>query len=190
MFLNPTVILALLFLAGTTLVVARRIQQRVGIPWSTEIRADTEHGVLPHVPLMVDDELQLVGKPDYIVRRGADLIPIEVKPLRRAKRPYESDIYQLLAYCLLIERTYGKRPPYGLLRYATQTFRIDYDDDMAASVIEIVMQMHTLHDAVDVPRNHNSVTRCRGCGFWQQCEQSLVVVEDYADVTTDSSQST
>lgn len=177
MLLNPTVVLALLFLAGTTLVVARRIQQRVGIPWSSDIRADAD-GALPHVPMMVDDELQLVGKPDYIVRRGADLIPVEVKPLRRAKRPYESDIYQLLAYCLLIERTYGKRPPYGLLRYATQTFRIDYDDDMAAGVIDIVMHMHTLHDEADVPRSHNSVSRCRGCGFWQQCEQSLVVVED------------
>ncbi|MFZ9857853.1 MAG: CRISPR-associated protein Cas4 [Roseiflexaceae bacterium] len=177
MILNPTIILALLFLAGTTLMVARRIQQRVGIPWSHDIRADAD-GALPHVPLLVDDELQLVGKPDYIVRRGADLIPVEVKPLRRAKRPYESDIYQLLAYCLLIERTYGNRPPYGLLRYATQTFRIDYDDDMAASVIDIVMQMHHLHDTQDVPRNHNSVMRCRGCGFWQKCDQSLVLQEE------------
>jgi CRISPR-associated exonuclease Cas4 len=177
MILSPTIVLALLFLAGTALVVARRIQQRVGIPWSHDIRAD-DAGALPTVPLMIDDELQLVGKPDYIVRRGADLVPVEVKPLRRATRPYESDIYQLLAYCLLIERTYGQRPPYGLLRYATRTFRIDYDDDMAASVIDIVMQMHTLHDVRDVPRSHNSVTRCRSCGFWQQCDQSLVVLEE------------
>lgn len=177
MILDPTIILALVFLAGTTFVVARRIQKHVGIPWSHDIRADVD-GALSHIPLMVDDELQLVGKPDYIIKRGAHLIPIEVKPLRRAKRPFESDIYQLLAYCLLIERTYGRRPPYGLLRYATQTFRIDYDDDMAASVIDIIMQMHVLHDESDVERNHNSVSRCRGCGFWQKCEQSLVVIED------------
>lgn len=177
MLLSPTIVLALLFVAGSVFVFARRIQRRVGVPWSDEIHADVV-GALPQVPLLIDDELQLIGKPDYIVRRGRDLIPVEVKPLRRAKRPYESDIYQLMAYCLLMERTYGQRPPYGLLRYATHTFRIDYDDDMAATVIDVVTHMHALHDAVDVPRQHNSITRCRGCGFWQQCDQSLVLREE------------
>lgn len=175
--LTPTVILALLLVAGATFITARRIQMRVGIPWSHDIRADAD-GALPQVPLMVDDTLQLVGKPDYVIRRGDFLIPVEVKPLRRAKRPHTSDIYQLMAYCLLIEQTYGKQPPYGLLRYANHTFRIDYDDDMADTVREIVGQMHELHDAPDVARNHNSVTRCRGCGFWRQCDQSLFYEEE------------
>lgn len=184
MILNPTVILALLFLAGTTLYVAQRLTQRVGLPWSHAISADTTDTGLAHVPLLVDDTLQLVGKPDYIVRRGGHFIPVEVKPLRKAKRPYESDIYQLMAYCLLIERTYGKRPPYGLLRYANHTFRIDYDDDMADDIIQIVLQMHDLHDVDEVQRNHNSITRCRGCGFWRQCTQSLINLEDETDAPT------
>lgn len=188
--LTPTVVLALLFLAGTTLVVAQRIGRNVGIPWSHDIHADGD-GSLPTVPLMVDHTLGLIGKPDYIIRRGRDIIPVEVKPLRRAKRPYESDIYQLLAYCILIEQTYGKRPPYALLRYANHTFRIDYDDDVEAEVRDIIAQMHEAqYQADEVARNHQSVTRCRGCGFWQQCSQSLVNLEDEADVTTDSYQST
>lgn len=185
MVFDPTTILALLFLAGTTLVVSRRISTRVGIPWSHEINADD--GALPAVELMIDDTLGLVGRPDYIVRRGRHLIPVEVKPSRRAKRPYESDIYQLLAYCLLLESTTGQRPPYGLLRYANHTFRIDYDDEVEAEVRAIVAQMHerAQYDP-DVARNHNSITRCRGCGFWQQCDQSLVNLEDETDATTNS----
>lgn len=190
MILNPTVILALLFLAGTTLFVAKRLQQRVGLPWSHDISADTTETGLAHIPLLIDDTLQLVGKPDYIVRRGSHFIPVEVKPLRKAKRPYTSDIYQLMAYCVLIERTYGKPPPYGLLRYANHTFRIDYDNEMAESVIQIVFQMHDMHDVDEVHRNHNSITRCRGCGFWKQCTQSLITPEDETDASTYSYQST
>ncbi len=189
MAFNPTVILALLFLAGTTLVLSRRISEQIGIPWSREIHAD-EGGALPDIPLMVDDALGLVGRPDYLLHRGAHIIPVEVKPLRRAKRPYASDIYQLMAYCLLVEHTYGQRPPYGLLRYATHTFRIDYDDDMATEVRAIVMQMHDAHDSITIDRNHQSITRCRGCGFWQQCDQSLVLVEDDTHAPTNSYQST
>ena len=33
---------------------------------------------------------------------------------------------QLAAYCLLVEETIGAAPPYGLLRYAERTFRLDY----------------------------------------------------------------
>jgi hypothetical protein len=69
-----------------------------------------------------------MGKPDYLLQRREGLIPVEVRPTRRAKQPYESDMMQLAAYCLLVEVCLGERPPYGLLRYANHTFRIDYDD--------------------------------------------------------------
>ena len=63
----------------------------------------------------------LTGKPDYLLDVRGNTIPVEVKPRRRAPRPYESDLMQLAAYCLLVEETIGTAPPYGLLRYAERT---------------------------------------------------------------------
>jgi hypothetical protein len=57
----------------------------------------------------------LAGKPDYILRRREGLIPVEVKPGRRAHSPFQADVMQLAAYCLLVEESSGQAPPYGLL---------------------------------------------------------------------------
>src|SRR5437763_1640343 len=56
----------------------------------------------------------LTGKPDYILQGRDGVIPVEVKPLRQAEQPYESDILQLAAYCLLLEEAWDETPPYGL----------------------------------------------------------------------------
>ena len=41
-----------------------------------------------------------------------------------------SHIYQLASYCLLVEKTYGKRPPYGIIHYKDQDFAIDYTQEL------------------------------------------------------------
>ena len=66
--------------------------------------------------LLVSEEWDLQGKPDYIFKKWFrnQYIPLEIKS-GKAKEdwPHEGDLMQLLAYFILVEEAYGTRPPYG-----------------------------------------------------------------------------
>jgi CRISPR-associated exonuclease Cas4 len=97
-----------------------------------------------------------------------------VKPGRRASQPYDSDLMQLAAYCLLVEETTGRAPPYGLLRYAEATFRLDYTPALRERLLDILDEMHELLEADDAERSHDDPRRCAGCGFRSSCVDTLV----------------
>lgn len=165
-----TVGLALLALALLLLIWAVRMRATTGLPWAPVVYRDTDSW-RPERPLMARN-LGLVGKPDYLMQVRGRLIPVEVKPSRMASQPYESDLMQLAAYCLLVEETTGEAPPYGLLRYAERTFRLRYTSQVRADVLVLLDNMRAaLDDQCD--RNHDDHFRCRGCGFFDQCDQAL-----------------
>jgi len=121
-------LVALIMVSGLSYLLwarSRAARRETGLPEGEVVYADTE-GWEACRPLYAS-RWGLAGKPDYIVRSGGNMIPVEVKPCRRAEHPYEGDVLQLAAYCLLVEETTGQRPPYGLLRYAERSFRIPYD---------------------------------------------------------------
>jgi CRISPR-associated exonuclease Cas4 len=163
--------LALLLLALLVLIWALRLRQSTGLPWAPVLYRDTG-GSVPEKPLMAR-RLGLVGKPDYLLELRGHTIPIEVKPGRRAPRPYESDLMQLAAYCVLVEETSGAAPPYGLLRYAEQTFRLDYTEQVRDRVLDLLEQMREDLDLPDCERSHDDERRCQGCGFFEECDQAL-----------------
>ena len=154
--------------------IAQRTRQQTGLPWATTLASDV-NDALPNQETLIAHEYGLLGKPDYLLKRREGIIPVEVKPTRRATQPYESDMMQLAAYCLLVETCLGTRPPYGLLRYANHTFRIDYDDTLRDDILTVVAAMHTARQQSDGDRNHQTRSRCRGCGFATQCDQSLFI---------------
>lgn len=124
---------------------------------------------------LVSPKYQLVGKPDYILRTSTGIVPVEVKPLRKAAQPYLSDVMQLAAYCLLIEEVTGTPPPYGLLRYASQTFRIEWDAQLREDLLQILDEMRdlqnwpvALHQEMPLPQ-HDMTSRCEACGFQYVC---------------------
>lgn len=162
----------LLALATILLVAALRLRRATGIPWAQVQMADTGGWQQIDQPLL-SHQFGLVGKPDYVIETRAGLVPIEVKPSRRATTPYESDLMQLAAYCLLLEETTGQPPRYGLLRYAEHTFRLPYTADLRADVLALLDEMRRDHAAPDVPRSHDQAARCRGCGFFVQCDDRL-----------------
>jgi CRISPR-associated exonuclease Cas4 len=162
----------LLALAAATLILALRTRARTGLPWAP-IRADDARGGRSLERPLVARRYGLSGKPDYIIERGGRQIPIEVKPGRRAPQPYESDLMQLAAYCLLIEETSGQAPPYGILRYAEESFRLTYTPAVRGELLAILDEMRDLLDAEDADRSHSDPRRCAGCGFADQCEESL-----------------
>jgi CRISPR-associated exonuclease Cas4 len=122
---------------------------------------------------LVSRRYGLTGKPDYLIERGGASIPVEVKPGRRAAEPYDSDLMQLAAYCLLVEETTGRAPPYGLLRYAESSFRLTYTPSVRERLLAILDEMHDLLEADDAARSHDDPRRCAGCGFRASCAESL-----------------
>jgi len=92
-----------------------RQRRSAGLPGGRVIYNDTRGWGALEKPL-IDEALGLTGKPDYLVREHGRIIPVEVKTGRTPESPYDGHIFQVAAYCLLVEKTYGKRPPYGIIR--------------------------------------------------------------------------
>lgn len=161
----------LLIVAVLLLFAALRLRRSTGIPWARVRTSDTGWRELER-PLLAH-RYGLVGKPDYVLETRAGIVPVEVKPSRRAPEPYQSDLMQLAAYCLLIEETSGEAPPYGLLRYAEQTFRVPYTDALRADLIALLDALRADRSADDVPRSHDQAARCRSCGFYAMCDDRL-----------------
>jgi CRISPR-associated exonuclease Cas4 len=164
--------LPLLLLALLALWLGLRLRRRTGLPWARVVTQDMAGRALER-PLFAR-RYGLTGRPDYLIERRGVLIPVEVKPGRRASRPYASDLMQLAAYCLLVEETSGHAPPYGLLRYAEHTFRLDYTPVVRDELLDILDEMRVALDAPDCSRSHNDPRRCAGCGFALQCDESLI----------------
>lgn len=168
--------LALLLLALLAGLWALRLRRSTGLPWAPVVYQDTG-GRAPEKPLIAR-RLGLVGKPDYLIEVRGRSVPVEVKPGRRAARPYESDLMQLAAYCVLVEETSGVAPPYGLLRYAEQTFRLDYTVQTRENLLAILDEMRGALGAENCDRSHDDPRRCAGCGFFEQCEQALELEQE------------
>jgi CRISPR-associated exonuclease Cas4 len=162
-----SLLLALVFLWQ-----ARRRRKALGLPAGRIIYADTRSWGPVEAPLY-DAELKLTGRPDYLVEEGGAIIPVEVKSSRVVSAPFDAHIFQLAAYCLLVQRRFGKRPPYGILHYPNRTFAIDYTPQLEAALLELVAEMHTRERRTDLQRSHQAPERCRGCGYRSICDQSL-----------------
>jgi CRISPR-associated exonuclease Cas4 len=166
------IILALLLLWE-----ARRRRKSAGIPGGRLIYTDTRAWGPTEKPLF-DPGTGLVGKPDYLVEKGDHIIPVEVKSSSVAEGPYDSHIYQLAAYCLLVERAMGKRPLYGILHYtgrskAGRSYAIDYTPALEAAFLDLLEEIRAHDRRRDVDRSHESSTRCGGCGYRSICDQRL-----------------
>ena len=175
--MGVTVGLALLLLAALVWVWGLRLRRKTGLPWAPVIAQDTRGRALEK-PLFAR-RIGLTGKPDYLLDVRGNTIPVEVKPRRRAPRPYESDLMQLAAYCLLVEEAIGAAPPYGLLRYAERTFRLDYTQQVRDELLALLDEMRAALGEPDCDRSHDDPARCRGCGFFEQCDEALERDQSY-----------
>ena len=161
------IILALIFFWQSD-----RQKSEAGLPGGRVIYTDTRAWGVVEKPL-VYFELGLTGKPDYLVEREGTIIPVEVKSGRTPAAPYDSHIFQVAAYCLLVEKTYGKRPPYGIIHYPGRDFAIDYTRQLESSLLDQLAEIKRDEVRTNVPRSHEDAARCRGCGFRKICDQSL-----------------
>ena len=139
------------------------------------VASDT--GVVPP-QLLRDPRLGLYGKPDYILAQGAGdgrrLIPMELKPRRRASRLYESDEIQLGVYLLTARATYGRQAAdFGFVRYAAKTFRVELTAALERRVLAVAASIRAGRTAPLIHRSHNVPARCAGCAMRHNCTESL-----------------
>jgi CRISPR-associated exonuclease Cas4 len=136
-------------------------------------RRDRRNGTLVAVDRARATELasrryRLVGRPDALRRRSdGTVVPVEVK--RRtapARGPLDSHVVQVWAYCLLVEETSGRPPPYGLLRYADAEFRIPWDADARGALLGLRAELDRPYDG----RARPSPARCARCPWRNGCD--------------------
>lgn len=164
--------LALLFLAFIFFFQSDRQQKSAGLPGGRVVYTDTHGWGRVEKPLFYA-ALELTGKPDYLIEKNGQMIPVEVKSGRAPEAPYDSHIFQLASYCLLVEKTYGKRPPYGIIHYENRDFAIDYTHELETALIELLADMKEDDVRREVSRSHEQPARCKRCGFRNVCDQSL-----------------
>lgn len=115
--------------------------------------------------------LQLVGRPDRIVRRGGTYVPEEWKSARRVSHGHR---LQLGTYFLLIEEGYGVRPPFGVVVLGDGT-RVEVRNSHAlrSEVLSVAAKIRerraklTQPVLVDQPAD-----KCRKCGQRVNCGQA------------------
>ena len=167
----PALIFSLLILGVLLSLASRRRLKGLGIPAGRLISLDTSR-LKPVTEPLYDPDLGLTGRPDYLVQRGRSRIPVEVKSGHAPKNPHRSHVLQLAAYCLLVEITMGKRPPYGILKYTDSAYKLPYNNALQQ---DLIITLEALRNAQDSSpdRSHNSPGRCQACGYLSSCDQSL-----------------
>ena len=151
---------------------ADRKRKQAGLPGGRVIYTDMGKWGEVQKPLY-HAGYRLTGKPDYLVKQKGKIIPVEVKSSNAPQAPYDSHIYQLASYCLLVHKTTGKRPPYGIIHYRNKDFAIDYTPALESALMDTLAEMRRDERRKEVHCSHRSAARCRGCGYRKICDESL-----------------
>jgi CRISPR-associated exonuclease Cas4 len=164
--------LILFVLAVFLLWISSRQCKQSGLPGGRIIYTDTRAWGEVEKPLY-DAQLGLTGKPDYLVEQNGQIIPVEVKSGRAPDAPYDSHIFQVAAYCLLVQRGMGKRPPYGIIHYSDRDFAVDYTSELENRLLDTLAEIRRDEVRTSVARSHESAARCNRCGYRDLCDQKL-----------------
>ncbi|MBN1861714.1 MAG: Dna2/Cas4 domain-containing protein [Candidatus Thermoplasmatota archaeon] len=159
-------IAALFFLAYAAQVrsAVRREKRSYGVPDGIILYSDLN---VPAAPLF-SPRLRLSGKPDYIIQRQDQYIPVEVKSGRGA-HPHHSQVLQLATYCQLLEDVSGVFVPEGILVFNHTPHRIPFDPGLRFELESVINTMRVCLRTGRVQRNHQDPRRCQRCSMKQYC---------------------
>lgn len=116
---------------------------------------------------------KISGKPDYIVKQNKSLIPVELKTGNHIK-PQKNHIFQIAAYCHLIEQKYGGFVPYGILVYNnTHQYKIPFDPRIRFELESTIKEMRYRLKTGKIIRNHNDIKRCKACSMRIYCDLKI-----------------
>lgn len=147
---------------------ARGLRKRFGIPEGQVVYSDLDRPAHS----LFSSRHGIAGKPDYIVRDGRQMIPVEVKS-SQARQPHRSHMLKLAAYCLLVEENYHTRVPYGILVYQGRQHQVHFDDSLRRDLHQHLEGMRARLRDGSARRNHEQKGRCAHCRFREVCGQAL-----------------
>ena len=160
------------FLATVLFIFSHRLQRSAGMPTGRVVYSDPNLWGKVEQPLY-DPQLNLTGRPDYLVSQSDKMIPVEVKSGWAPNSPREGHIFQLAAYCLLVERAWHQRPSQGLLHYRNRTFAVDYTRELENRLLDLIVDIRRQEQASEAERSHAEPARCARCGYRDICDQRL-----------------
>jgi len=168
---------SLLLMIGAIVLLAYAIRMRsmvrtekryCGVPDGLILYSDLN---VPAAPLF-SKRFRLTGKPDYIVRKADQLIPVEVKT-GQGPYPHQSQVLQLAAYCQILEDTSGGFIPEGILVYNTVPYTIAFDPKLRFELESVMKTMRESLRSGATQRNHDEPRRCRHCSMRRYCTDTV-----------------
>jgi CRISPR/Cas system-associated exonuclease Cas4 (RecB family) len=124
--------------------------------------------------MLNDPAIGLRGRPDYLIREAAGLVPVEIKPMRAATTLYESDRVQIGAYLLLVRAAYPTTfAGYGRVRYRATTFVVHLDPELESLCTRTAASVRAARRATNVHRTHTLAAKCRTCAMRPACSEAL-----------------
>ena len=152
---------------------SRRWQKESGLPDGSVIYAD-DGTWFQNDEVLTDPGLRLAGKPDYLVEQADGcIVPVEIKSGPAPDLPWPGHVMQLIAYCRLVEASYGIRPTHGILQYKDRAFSVAYTETLEQDLLDTMLDMNRDQRATAVDRDHQDPRRCTSCGYRERCDQSL-----------------
>ena len=116
---------------------------------------------------------RITGKPDYIIQKDNCFIPVEIKTGRQYS-PQKNHVFQLAAYCHLLEENYGCFVPYGILVYGSnKQYKIPFDPKIRYELESVIKKMRILLKNKNFVRNHNDSNKCINCSMRVYCKNKL-----------------
>lgn len=149
-------------------------EPRHGVPGAQMIYSDEDDN-----KLLVSEKYDLQGKPDYIFQTlfGGSYIPVELKSTKLKddeNYPREGDLMQLVAYFLIIEDVYGKRPKQGRLIYKNRMFIIKNTRALRRQINKYLKEMRQMINTgkgvaePSFPKCRNCVCRETVCEWYEE----------------------
>jgi CRISPR-associated exonuclease Cas4 len=166
--MSPLLPIALLALGLLALAVGARSLVRGRQEWQLGELAAVDAG---RSATLRSGRYRLAGRPDALRRRtDGTLVPVELKR-RPAPRegPFASHAVQLAAYCLLVEETTGRSPPFGVLRYADRELVVPWGPRERHRLLSVLAASRAPYDG----RADPSPAKCAGCVWSPGCDASL-----------------
>jgi CRISPR-associated exonuclease Cas4 len=127
----------------------------------------------PEKPLF-SKKYRITGKPDYIIKKDGGYIPVEIKTGNH-NNAKKNHIYQLAAYCQILEDYYNCFVPYGILVYkdSSKQFKISFNPKLRFELFSIIKEMRKHLNNFPIQRNHYEIKKCINCSMRTYCNEKI-----------------
>jgi len=162
------VIIALAFLIYSFLqyLKIKKMRISIGIPKGEIKYIDGIRMIKPKV--LYSKRFNLKGRPDLIILKGKEFIPLEDKP--EAERVYPEHLMELMAYCLLIEESFGLTPTHGILVLKDgRTEKISFTKKERERLLNTLGEMRGILKENKIPSPPEGEEKCSRCQYYEEC---------------------